>query len=71
MTNCLARLGQSGLKISKVVLGAMSLGSSDHLKWAIPEDQALPVLKHAFDRGINTWDTVIFPAYISRMHAVL
>ncbi|KAL3465991.1 NADP-dependent oxidoreductase domain-containing protein [Aspergillus heterothallicus] len=51
------RLGQSGLKISKVVLGAMSLGTSDQMKWAIPEDQALPVLKHALDRGINTWDT--------------
>ncbi|KAL2835743.1 NADP-dependent oxidoreductase domain-containing protein [Aspergillus pseudoustus] len=51
------RLGQSGLKISKVVLGAMSLGTSEQMKWSIPEDQALPVLKHAFDRGFNTWDT--------------
>ncbi|GAM36864.1 hypothetical protein TCE0_022r06292 [Talaromyces pinophilus] len=50
-------LGQSGLKISKVVFGAMSLGSSDHLQWAIPESEALPILKHAFDLGINTWDT--------------
>lgn len=22
------------------------------------EDEALPLLKYAFDRGINTWDTV-------------
>ncbi|KAJ0421652.1 Aldo/keto reductase [Aspergillus carlsbadensis] len=51
------RLGQSGLKISKVVLGAMSLGTSDQMKWAIPEEQALPILKHALDLGINTWDT--------------
>jgi hypothetical protein len=50
----------------------MSLGSSDHLKWAIPEDQALPILKHAFDRGINTWDTVILSASFPRrsVHAV-
>lgn len=36
----------------------MSLGSSDHLQWAIPDTDALPILKHAFDLGINTWDTV-------------
>lgn len=22
------------------------------------EDEALPLLKYAFDKGINTWDTV-------------
>lgn len=54
----MTRLGRSGLKISKVVFGAMSLGSSDHMQWAIPEEQALPILKHALDLGINTWDTV-------------
>jgi aryl-alcohol dehydrogenase-like predicted oxidoreductase len=36
----------------------MSFGTSDQMKWTIPEEQALPILKHAFDRGINTWDTV-------------
>ncbi|KAL4901082.1 hypothetical protein BDW74DRAFT_187926 [Aspergillus multicolor] len=51
------RLGNSGLKISKVIFGAMSLGSTEHMKWAIPEAEALPILKHAYDRGINTWDT--------------
>jgi aryl-alcohol dehydrogenase-like predicted oxidoreductase len=30
--------------------------------WTIPEAQALPVLKRAFDLGINTWDTVLPPA---------
>lgn len=50
------RLGKSGLKISKVVLGAMSFGSTD--KWMIPEEQAVKILQHAFDKGINTWDTV-------------
>ncbi|KAF5861695.1 hypothetical protein ETB97_012645 [Aspergillus alliaceus] len=49
------RLGKSGLKISKVILGGMSFGTSDG--WTIPEEQALPILKHAFDKGINTWDT--------------
>jgi aryl-alcohol dehydrogenase-like predicted oxidoreductase len=26
--------------------------------WSLPADQALPILKHAFDLGINTFDTV-------------
>jgi hypothetical protein len=29
--------------------------------WTIPETQALPILKRAYDLGINTWDTVISP----------
>lgn len=50
-------LGQSGLKVSKVILGAMSYGSSDWAGWVKNEDEALPLLKAAFDMGINTWDT--------------
>ncbi|KAF8432833.1 versiconal hemiacetal acetate reductase [Terfezia claveryi] len=50
-------LGQCGLKVSKVILGAMSYGSSDWAGWVQNEDEALPLLKAAFDRGINTWDT--------------
>lgn len=53
------RLGKSGLKVSKIILGAMSLGSPTNVMgWTVPEAQALPILKHAFDVGINTWDTV-------------
>lgn len=52
------RLGASGLKISKIVLGAMSYGSKEWQKWVLEEDEALPLLKHAYDVGINTWDTV-------------
>ncbi|KAH7324298.1 putative oxidoreductase [Stachybotrys elegans] len=52
------RLGKSGLKISKVVLGAMSLGAAnDQMPWTVPEEEALPILKHALDMGMNTWDT--------------
>lgn len=50
-------LGRSGLKISKILLGAMSYGSSDWQEWVLNEDDALPLLKHAYDLGINTWDT--------------
>ena len=34
----------------------MSFGSME--KWMIPEEQALPILKHAYDKGIVAWDTV-------------
>lgn len=53
-----SRLGRSGLKISKVILGTMSFGDpSQGTPWTLPEEQALPLLYHAYKRGINTWDT--------------
>ncbi|KAK8174056.1 NADP-dependent oxidoreductase domain-containing protein [Phyllosticta citrichinensis] len=51
------RLGKSGLKVSKVILGCMSYGSSDWAKWVLDEEAALPLLEHAYKNGINTWDT--------------
>ncbi|KAA8648717.1 hypothetical protein EYZ11_004241 [Aspergillus tanneri] len=51
------RLGNSGLKISKVILGAMSYGSKRWQDWVLDEDEALPLIEHAYKRGINTWDT--------------
>lgn len=51
------RLGASGLKISNPILGAMSLGSAAWQPWVTEEEEALPILKAAYDIGINTWDT--------------
>lgn len=48
------RLGSSGLWISVPILGGMSVGSSEFGSWILEEDKALPLLKAAFDRGINT-----------------
>ncbi|KAF2020716.1 Aldo/keto reductase [Aaosphaeria arxii CBS 175.79] len=50
-------LGKSGLKVSKVILGCMSYGSDKWQDWILNEDESLPLLKYAYDRGINTWDT--------------
>lgn len=47
----------------------MSFGSVD--KWTIPEEQALPIIKHAFDKGLNTWDTVSTRAFISLISAYI
>ena len=33
-------LGRSGLKVSRICLGAMSFGSPEWQAWTIPEDQA-------------------------------
>ncbi|KAL2050028.1 hypothetical protein ABVK25_009755 [Lepraria finkii] len=51
------RLGDSGLKISKVILGAMSYGSPDWREWVLDEEKSLPLLEHAYKVGLNTWDT--------------
>ncbi|KAF4621546.1 hypothetical protein G7Y89_g14527 [Cudoniella acicularis] len=50
-------LGSSGLRVSWPILGAMSFGSSKMAPWVLDEDASLDVLKAAYDRGINTWDT--------------
>jgi aryl-alcohol dehydrogenase-like predicted oxidoreductase len=54
------RLGKSGLVISNPVLGAMSFGTDKWLDWVMNEDKALPLLKAAWNRGINTWDTGLY-----------
>ncbi|KAK8122590.1 hypothetical protein PG984_011260 [Apiospora sp. TS-2023a] len=57
-TKCEYRqLGSSGLRVSVPIFGCMSIGDNKALSWAVGEDEALPLLKAAYDRGINTWDT--------------
>ncbi|KAL1610012.1 CSG1/SUR1-like protein [Paraconiothyrium brasiliense] len=55
-------LGRSGLKISSIILGAMGFGdpASSNGPWVLDEAASLPLLKYAFDKGINTWDTADF-----------
>ncbi|KAF5557740.1 alcohol dehydrogenase [Fusarium napiforme] len=50
-------LGKSGLRISVPVFGCMSFGDKRAIPWVIGEDEALELLKAAYDRGLNTWDT--------------
>ncbi|KAH7480925.1 hypothetical protein FOMA001_g8727 [Fusarium oxysporum f. sp. matthiolae] len=51
-----ARVGKSGLKVSQIILGCMSFGDKNWQPWLLDKDEALPILKYAFDKGINTWD---------------
>ena len=49
------RLGKSGLRMSVPIFGCMSFGSKKWQPWVIEEDEALPLLKAAYDKGLNTW----------------
>nr|GAT48718.1 predicted protein [Mycena chlorophos] len=52
------RLGNSGLKISKIVLGMMSYGEPSWAgSWVLPEEEASKHVKTAYDAGINAFDT--------------
>ncbi|KAK8048999.1 NADP-dependent oxidoreductase domain-containing protein [Apiospora phragmitis] len=53
------RLGSSGLKVTKIILGCMTFGSStwEGSPWVLDEEESLQVIKAAYDHGINTWDT--------------
>ncbi|RMZ79166.1 hypothetical protein DV738_g3436, partial [Chaetothyriales sp. CBS 135597] len=53
-----AQLGRSGLRVSVPILGAMSFGHKDWAPWVIDdEEETMKLLKGAYDRGLNTWDT--------------
>ncbi|KAF7336790.1 Aldo-ket-red domain-containing protein [Mycena venus] len=55
------QLGQSGLKISKIILGCMSYGNPKWLgNWVLGEEEAFKHIKVAYDAGINTFDTADF-----------
>ncbi|TFK23351.1 oxidoreductase [Coprinopsis marcescibilis] len=51
------RLGNSGLKVSKIILGTMSFGSKQWQGWVLEEEEALKLVKAAYDAGINAFDT--------------
>ncbi|TFK34294.1 NADP-dependent oxidoreductase domain-containing protein [Crucibulum laeve] len=50
-------LGNSGLKISKIILGCMSYGTPEWQSWVLPEEESIQHIKAAYDAGINTFDT--------------
>ncbi|KAJ6471809.1 Aldo/keto reductase [Mycena vitilis] len=51
------RLGNSGLKVSKIILGCMSYGSSKWRPWVLDEEESIKHIKYAYDAGIQTFDT--------------
>ena len=41
------RLGNSGLKVSKIILGCMSYGSPEWQDWVLPEEESIQHIKAA------------------------
>ncbi|CAN92128.1 MULTISPECIES: aldo/keto reductase [Sorangium] len=50
-------LGSTGLKVSRICLGAMTFGSPKWRDWVLDEAASRPLIKRALDLGINFFDT--------------
>ena len=48
--------GRTGLKVSRLCLGTMSMGSSAWKGWVLDEGDSVPILRRALDLGINFFD---------------
>ncbi|KAI9464593.1 aryl-alcohol dehydrogenase [Lactarius psammicola] len=51
------RLGESGLKVSRIILGTMSYGDPRWEQWVLGEKEAIEHVRFAYERGVNTFDT--------------
>ncbi len=51
------RLGNTGLKVSRLCLGMMTYGSKQWRPWVMEEHEALPLIRQALEAGINFFDT--------------
>lgn len=54
-----ARLGNTGLKVSRICLGCMGFGDATRWihKWVLDEENSRPIIKKALELGINFFDT--------------
>jgi 1-deoxyxylulose-5-phosphate synthase len=54
-----ARLGDTGLEVSRICLGCMGFGDAERWvhKWVLNEENSRPVIKKALELGINFFDT--------------
>ena len=50
------RFGHTGLKVSQLCLGTMSMGSSAWKGWVLDEPGAVPILRRALELGITFFD---------------
>ncbi|AKE10425.1 aldo/keto reductase [Serratia liquefaciens] len=53
-------LGQCGLKVSRLCLGTMNMGSKQWKPWIFDEQQSEPLIRHALECGINFIDLADF-----------
>ncbi len=54
-----ARLGNTGMKVSRICLGCMGFGDAEHWvhKWVLNEENSRPIIQKALELGINFFDT--------------
>jgi aryl-alcohol dehydrogenase-like predicted oxidoreductase len=57
------QLGNSGLKVSRVCLGTMNMGSKQWKRWIFDEAECEPIVRHALDTGINLGHPVLVCLY--------
>jgi aryl-alcohol dehydrogenase (NADP+) len=50
-------LGNTGLKVSRICLGAMTYGDKSWREWVLEEPESRPFIQKALDLGINFFDT--------------
>jgi aryl-alcohol dehydrogenase (NADP+) len=51
------RLGTTGLKVSRLCLGAMTYGRKSWREWVLEEEEGRPFIQRALELGINFFDT--------------
>ena len=51
------RLGNTGLKVSRICLGCMTYGTPEWRPWVLDEEQSRPFFTRAIEHGINFFDT--------------
>jgi aryl-alcohol dehydrogenase-like predicted oxidoreductase len=51
------RLGRTGLVVSRLGLGMMSIGDTGRRAWHLTAEQAEPLVRHAVEAGITLFDT--------------
>ncbi len=54
-----ARLGSTGMKVSRICLGCMGFGDATRWvhKWVLDEENSRPIIQKALELGINFFDT--------------
>ena len=54
-----ARLGNSGLRVSRIALGCMSFGDTSRgfSQWSLGDEESRPFFEQAVELGITLWDT--------------
>ena len=50
-------MGKTGTKVSRLALGMMTYGAKSWREWVLEWDESAPLLRKAFEAGINFYDT--------------